>query len=382
VKRAAIIRLCLACVAGAFPPTLRAGTIQTLDGQILNGAVSVDADGQLLIDVPDGPKDHLDLKNLFDVIFTDNPGAGQLSCGVALTDGSVIAADVIDHLNGDSLSLVSGGYRASIPLSKIARIVFRPIPPAILAKAPPGRQGALLDGGDFFEGDLKALNSRYVRLESILFGSSSFDTRTQALAILLAEVHPADSNWRIVLVDGTTILSNLISFSGGKLSVLDSLGHRLTADASQIARISCGSKRVTSLLNTAPFQQVPPDGGGMTIDSNPVPGQLRGPPAARMLILAAGASAAWRLDGTSLAFVCRVGVPAAFTPYAQVRFIVLTDGTAVYKSPQKISIDEPSTISVSLAGVHQLTLRVESSLTSDLGGIGIWADPQLVKASE
>ena len=71
--------------------------------------------------------------------------------------------------------------------------------------------------------------------------------------------------------------------------------------------------------------------------------------------------------------------PRGVLPTAPVRFIVLSEGKELYKSPPRTSQDEPLAASVSVSGAKSLTLKVESTLSPPLLTPGLWGDVALVK---
>jgi hypothetical protein len=358
-----------------------AGTVRTLDGKVLKGIITIDPQGFLRVDGSAAGASRVDPDDIFSAQFLDKPIDSEMHCGVTLTDGSAVGASAIEKADETGVVLLRGGKVMNLPIDHVARIVFRPVPKRLWDKIPAGKIGALLDNGDFLEGDFKALADGKVTMVSVLFGISDFEIASQILAVNLAEIKPASSNWTIRLTDGTIALAEALKFDSGTLQIQDSQHRPLLATRGQILDIRSGNSRFVALAAIHPDRIEPVDESGFTVDRMPsdLPLRLRDLTPAHCICMAAGGSASWKLDGSYRTFICQAGVACDLAPLVKVRFVVLTDGREVYRSPEKTSVDDPAFITVALSGVHELTLRVQSDVTSDLGAFGLWGDPSMLK---
>jgi hypothetical protein len=59
--------------------------------------------------------------------------------------------------------------------------------------------------------------------------------------------------------------------------------------------------------------------------------------------------------------------------------VVQGDGREIYRSPERTSVDEAVAVTVKVAGVKDLVLRVESASADVPGASGLFGDPALVK---
>jgi hypothetical protein len=373
--------LAILLVLATIASSTFAGVVRTLDGKTFTGIVAIDLNGYLRIDKA-GVSEMVDAIDLLSAQFPDKPHDADLSCGVMLTDGSAIAADAIRKADDTSLTITRSNLSMDLPMTHVARLVFRPVSQRLWEKMPPGKTGALLDNGDFFEGDFKSLAGGRVRMVSVLFGISEFDVLSQILAVNLAPIRPSASNWIVKLIDGSVIYAQSIQFQRGKLLAIDSEKRQSVALAVEILEIRCGDNRFVSLADLKPLAIHPDEENRFAVDRTlpQVSLRLRGAVISRGISMAAQTTVTWTIDDEAYrTFTCQAGVPADLAPFAKVRFIVLADDREVYASPEKTSVDDADFVIVQLAGVKKLTLKIESDTPGDLGAVGLWGDPALLK---
>lgn len=78
-----------------------------------------------------------------------------------------------------------GRPRQTLNTVNIARLQFRSMSPQLAARIGSGVPGILLLNGDFIEGELKSFKKGRVTVSSVIFGLRSYDTASQAAAVVL-----------------------------------------------------------------------------------------------------------------------------------------------------------------------------------------------------
>jgi hypothetical protein len=369
-----------------LPGFARAGVVQTVEGTSFTGVVRIE-DGNLAISSSSAASTapiHIAADNILDAAFVDRLGAIALQHGVMLVDGGVIAGD-IDTANQNSLRLDVGDREVDIPMASIARIVFHPVKPATWARIPAGHSGAILDNGDFSEGDFQAISGSKLKISSLLFGVTEFDTDTKVQAVVLRDIQPASANWILRLRNGSVVLADKIQLKTSAVSVMDSTGHKSQINVGQIAQISAGPQQMDYLSDHKPDSVDSLDENPWAADmvmTNGVAMRLRGVSITRGISQTSGTALTFSLPEPRRALIARAGIPLDLPPYAKVQFVVVADGREAYRSPFVTSVDDAVFVNVPLAGVKQITLKVESNLRGDLGAIGLWGDVAFVKPLE
>ena len=134
----------------------QAGTIETFDGIITTGAVTLDT-GLLVIKPTGGGTVQVDPAEVLRVQFTDALPGDNLMPGVILRNGARVTGG-FSSLTEPQVKFEKRGLL--IPGGEIAWIIYQPFAAKFAAEAPAGKTGALLAGGDFFEGTIKAAGRR------------------------------------------------------------------------------------------------------------------------------------------------------------------------------------------------------------------------------
>ena len=139
---------------------------------------------------------------------------------VILRNGTTLAA-VIQSVDEIMVKFVSQGRSFSLPLIEVARLQWRDIPPERLAALPPGRRGALLANGDFFDGEIARLDNQQVKINSVRFGSRTFNLVNEVATVVLRDRLPSTAPWQVRAADGTVLLSKTINVEIDKLILQD-----------------------------------------------------------------------------------------------------------------------------------------------------------------
>jgi hypothetical protein len=183
-----------------------------------------------------GTFDHLAVTNTTDA---DTP---QFQPAVVLTDGTRLIGAITKIAN--SLATITPAASPAstqpapldpLPLTSIARILFRPLPPDALSSLNPNQTGAFLDTGDFFEGEIDNLLADHVTVNSVVFGPRDFAPQNLSAIILHPISKPAA--YEVTLSDGSVIESTTLSLTAAGLALHSAAGETTVAlkDVQQIA---------------------------------------------------------------------------------------------------------------------------------------------------
>jgi hypothetical protein len=366
-------------LAIALSTLAHGGTLTTLDGQTFEGSISFAPDDALIVAIHNGASQRVELSNTLRATLV--PENRPLLRGILLTSGEAIAANAITRLDSTGVRIVRpAGIAVVVSASDLAAVFFRPVSAEMFKRIPPGHAGAILDNGDFFEGDPVDFNGNQVKISSVLFGIQSFDVTRQARAIVLQDAAAPDADEMVRLVDGSVLLGKSASVSEGRLTIDDARLGTLTVEARTVAQISLGGDAFDRLTGLAP-SKVEGDPIGYATDSTTagVPMTMLGVTPIHGIGQRPGIRLTWNIGGKYESLIARAGVPLALVPIQRLQFVVLADGKEVFRSPPRSSIDDPASVAVSLKDVKTLTLRVEGAEVLAPGAAGLWADPILVR---
>lgn len=365
-------------VAALFSLPAWGGSIRTLDGRVLTGAVAFGNHNELVITSANSTETHVDLADLLDAALADHADTGVLPPGLLLVNGDAIAATII-HADDASLTYSRRGGNAAIDLAKVADIAFHPLPAALRAKVANDATGALLATGDFIEGDCQAIADGKVRISSVILGNVALPMDWRLMLVRLHPAQAASSNWVVRLVDGSILHGSKISIDNAKLTITGDDGAATTLAAAEVGQIELGPAHMTPLNGDRPALD-PADPARLFCDSAPggLPPQLLGATVQHGLCVAANTTISFDLDSRARTLVARVGVPLGMLPTAKVRFSVLVDGKPAAQTLYHTSIDDSTLLAVKVAGGKKLALKVESATEGQTGAWGLWADVAIV----
>jgi hypothetical protein len=140
--------------------------------------------------------------------------------GVLLRNGSFIAARVVSADDTTvRFSSTEGNFSASI--YRIAQIFLRPMSAETAAQLPGGRTGLVLENGDFFDGEIKAIADGTIRVSSVLFGLRTFSINREVLALSLNPPAPATSGYEIKTQSGSVYRCQTIGSDPGRIHAID-----------------------------------------------------------------------------------------------------------------------------------------------------------------
>ena len=341
-----------------------AGTAQLLDGTFHEGAVSLDRGifirGTTSVKVP--------LSQVLFARFTDEAPAAQCVPGIVLTNGTRIAG-AFTALLENPVSIAAKNVR--IPSADVALGVYQPFDPAQAREVPAGKTGALLPGGDFFEGTVKSADQRSARVVNSIFGPRVFTAASkQAHAIVLRGIAPQPAAFEVVTRDGSRYLA-LDVVPEDTVSVLLRHPHYdgLRIPAGELLEIRAAPTRMFDLANAKP-PQVTGEFGHNNADGS----RLRlGTQVVQGCSIAAGGSATWRKTLRGGVYYGRLAAGPETPAGSNLVFVAEADGRVIFRSPAIAGGSAPQSARFAVPPAESLTLRVEGT-----AGRGIWADPVVV----
>ena len=167
------------------------------------------------------------------------PAPGPLQVGgVWLRNGTFVP---IQPLRLDATALQLGGpvLRLDVPRPRVARIYFRPLGPDQLDRLNFGRTGALLENGDFVEGEVLTLNGTEVRVDSVLFGRRSYQAPSPVIALVLQEQKVRAAQYQMVIKDLGTLLAADVKLTPAGVLVPELMDYRfLPAEIVELNRLA------------------------------------------------------------------------------------------------------------------------------------------------
>lgn len=156
--------------------------------------------------------------------------------GLLFRNGSFVAC-AVDRATETSLRASGLLKQKPVTTLNVARIVFQPISKVMEARMQAGRPGVLLAKGDFVDGDFRGFDGQRVKLNSILFGTRSYDVKKEAVAVVMRDVTKSSSLFEVKLRDGSLLRPASLRLQPGQLSLLDSAAGALLIPLGELAVI-------------------------------------------------------------------------------------------------------------------------------------------------
>jgi hypothetical protein len=353
-----------------------ADEVLTTDGRVLTGDFRFKG-SDFRID----HHDPLPAKDWFDARFT-KPAYHPMTTGIVLADGSVVAGQITamdDHgvtiqpVDGDSMVIATG---------TISRVQFAAIDESRLKALPEGQVTGLLNDGDTFAGTVQSFDVKTVTMDSVVLGPTTFAVGTKIAAIVYRPAGRLDGDLRITLADGTRVAAD-------KFEATDSSHFKIAAHGIGDMRFPADrlveiTKKAAGAVDAADQRPTEIDGGpaekvyAVDTATSGLSTRIVGPPAGRVICVADGSVTLAVPDGCDF-FTARAAVPADSVPSDLVKFSVIVDGESA-ESATRFSVDDPSTLMVSVAGHRSVKLKVESATAGhSASAVGLWVDPVFLK---
>lgn len=341
--------------AAGFAFSAMAGSVVLLDGAAHEGTVSFDGTGIL---VRGAGSVKVELRTVLSARFADGV-AEEFQPGIVLTDGTQIAG-AFTTLSSDTVTV--RGMR--IVAADVAWAVFQPFAAALGADVPPGKMGALLKGGDFFEGAVKSCDAQSARIVNPEFGPRTFQaTEKDFLAIILRPFKAQPSAYEVVTKDGSRFPAlDVIARDATGVILRHPRYDGLKIAMADLVEIRVHPTRYLALTSLKPARIT----GG---DNAMTPAK-----SARGLEFRAGSTVTWELQTGGGTFVARISPSAEAAGTEKLIFTVFADANAVFRSNPLAPGTPPQTVRVVLPQAATVTLRVEGT-----EGSGVWSDPVVLR---
>ena len=364
-----------------FHARVHAGSIETMSGDVTTGKVELD-NGTILFRPDRGPVVKLEIGSVLRVQF-DNPGTDDFVPGVVLRSGVRLAAP---HGPLSDAMIRFPRRNVAIPVGEVAWVVYQRFPAALAANAPTGKTGALLPGGDFFEGTIKGANADAAKLLNPIFGPRTLEAKNRdLLALVLRDSRPLAAQYEIRVTDGSVFGADSFGMDRNGVTLHYPLFDNLALAASEVAEIRAGTMRCQPLTALAPAR-VEPLPGRTLAECFAIDKTLAGEPLTNLgaahgrgFEALANVAATWAIPAGLTELVTKVAVAPGTPPTQRFVFAVYADGRAIGQSALLSSAQPPQTLRVALGNVRVLSLRVEPREPRNATGSGLWLDPMLLR---
>ena len=359
-----------------------AGSVQNFDGTKVTGAVSMET-GQLIVTPNGSPPLKIDLAELRRVQFVDALPVEVYARGVLLRNGTRLTGpftaltDPVVKFDRQKISL-SGG--------EIAWVIYQPFLPSVIATAPLGKVGALLAGGDFFEGTIKSADEQTAKLLNPIFGPRTLAGNSKdLLALVLRDLRPSLAIFEVRTKDGSLFAADALTFDKSGVTLRNQLYDNLKIEAKDLLEIRAGLGRCQSLtslpsprVEPPPALKAPPSFGvNQTIGGAAF--EVAGTTYEKGLESAVGVATTWEVPGGFNLFTALIALPADLPPTQRWVFAVYADGRFIARSAPLTSADPPTLLRARIGLVRHISLRVESPTPGPAPGSGLWLDPLLIR---
>jgi hypothetical protein len=142
--------------------------------------------------------------------------------GVLLRSGTFLAGRV-ESVDDTCMKIVTpGGKTVTLFTHHVARLFFRSPKKAAAPEPPPGRTGVLFTNGDFFEGEIRELTPRSLKLSSVLYGLRTYYLdNSDIVAWVLADSAPAATPFEVRTADGALLKGRALALEDESLVVTE-----------------------------------------------------------------------------------------------------------------------------------------------------------------
>lgn len=362
----------LGCIA---TPCVRAGTVLTTDWVLHEGEMSLD-NGIVVRASPATVK--LTISNILRARFSAPP-SDEFQPGVLLAAGGRIAGPFSSL--GES-NVRFDRKRISIPGKEVAWAIYQPFNVQLAEQVPRGKTGALLPGGDFFEGTPRGGDSNTAKVLNPIFGPRTFDARRKEIhALILREIQPQPAAFEVLTRDGSIYpaLDVLTSDSLG-VTLRHPLYDGFRVPLADLVEIRASSTRLMPLDSLKPSRVDPAPGreaancfaANRSLDGGPL--KLGNRSATTGFETASGATIWWKAPLGPGTFVTLVAASPSTPSGQKLVFSVYADSRLAAQSKPLGAGDPPMLLRCTLPAIGNLTLRIEGT-----EGSGTWAEPILLR---
>jgi hypothetical protein len=335
---------------------MHAGTVQMMNGTILEGTVSVD--GGLLIKGKTVVK--VALAQVFIARFVDAPVSNEYPTGLVLVNGTRIAGN-FTPLGELTVRVEEKGIR--IPSEEVAWAVYQPFPATLAASIPKGKTGALLRGGDFFEGASKGGDSRSAKVVNSIFGPRTFNAENKQIhALVQRGIAPQASAFAVHTRDGSRYFALDVTARDATGVILRHPHYDgLQIAAAELVEIRAVPHRIIFLAEREPSLGRDKEAGQAAIFTGST------------AKLGVGKSVTWSLPTSGGTFLARAVVAPETPPGNKLVFVIMVDDRVVFRSQFIGPGSPPLLLNYAIPAANTVTLRVEG-----VEGAGVLEDPVIV----
>ena len=365
------MRLCVVLLA-SLAMCAHAGTVLTVEGVLHEGDISIDH-GIVVRGSPATVK--LPFSAILRARFAT--ADATLQPGVVLANGGRIAG-TFSSLNEAVVKIEA--KRIAIPAKEIAWAIYQPVTPALAVQAPRGKTGALLPGGDFFEGTIRGGDATTAKVLNPIFGPRTFAAK-ELHALVLREIQPQPAAFDVITRDGSILPAlDVIAGDGAGIVLRHPFYNGLRVPLADLVEIRASASRILPLDDIKPTRVDPApsrdaakcfaanralDGGALKLGSRTVPAGFE---------CATGATVWWKPPPGTGTFFALVAAGADTPAGQKLTFTVYADGRLAGRSAPLAAGDPAAVIRCAVPGPESLALRIDGA-----GGTGVWADPMLLR---
>jgi hypothetical protein len=378
LARLSFIRRSFALLA-ALVICAHAGTVLTVDGVLHDGELGIDHD--LTVGAP--PRQvKLPVSSILRARFaTANPA---LLPGVLLVNGARITG-TFSALGEATVKIEAKRLRGparsiTIPAKEIAWAIYQPVSPELAAQAPRGKTGALLAGGDFFEGAVRGSDANTAKVLSRIFGPRIF-APWELQVLVLREVQPQPAAFDVLTRDGGIYPAlDVIAADGAFVILRHPFYDGMRVPLSNLVEIRASASRLLPLDDIQPTRTDPAPGrdAATCFAANRSLGggelKLGARTVAAGFECATGATVWWKPPPCAGTFFALVAAGADTPAGQKLTFTVYADGKLTGRSAPLGAGDPPAVLRCAVPGAESLALRIDGS-----GGSGTWAEPMLLR---
>jgi len=301
--------------------------------------------------------------------------------GLVLRNGSQLSCEV-RSIDDTAAKFRWSDKDYSLAGTAVAQLITRPLTPAFAEKLAAAGTGVLLHTGDFMDGSIAGYADNRLKLSTVLFGLRTFDVNDKVTAATFRKPAATGAGngaaYQVRMQDGSLLLGKSISVEKDRLIVEDEVLGPVSVNLWQVFELSAGAGRFTP-LTALRAEKVEGATGGNRVPLAVVPAPTPQRPDRKVVALTAGGSASYNLAGAYRTFVCDVSQPDTVLPLSRIRLVILADGKELLRTPERSSLDAPLPLSVQVANVKTLTLRIETADPIELPPTAILGEAALIK---
>ena len=349
-----------------------AGSVRLWSGEVYKGRVTLE-NNAFAIYPEKGEPARVDLSKVRDAVFIEPAGssAQTLQRGAILINGTYLAGEP-RALQEPVVKIES----QDVPATSLAWLVLKPIPRDESLKIPQGRTGAILSGGDFFEGAYTGIKEYRIGINSPLLGPQRFDGG-EIGAVVMRNIQDTHATYMVAATNGSRFLADDLKIDQQGIVFQDSVLGEKKIKTTDISEIAPGTGRYQSLGTMQPADVGAPAGVN-AVDTFQLHAGDDTIPAS--LVTRANAALSYAIPAGYQVFASNVAVPNDAPAGTRITFAVYGDGKFILqRSPSMAPGDAPQTLRVNLNNLHTLVIRVEPASLGAENVSGQWIDPMFLR---